>query len=138
MNKNSANNNTLDPYQAPTTHQLCVMLLFNDSLKLSFSEIRQATGMDTADLVRALRGLACIKGKAVLLKEPPVKAVSEGDTFTYNEEFQSRAFRVKLAPTSQLSENGLERTEVRKRISEDRKPQVEAAIVRIMKERFMK
>ena len=118
-----------------STHQLCVMLLFKDSSQLSFSEIRRATGMETADLSRALRGLACIKGKAVLLKEPSGKAVGEGDSFTYNEDFQSRAFRVKLAPTSQLSENGLERTEVRKRISEDRKPQVEAAIVRIMKAR---
>ena len=118
-----------------STHQLCVLLLFNDASKLSFAEIQQATGLEPVELARALKGLACIKGKAILLKEPSGKAISEGDIFTYNDNFQSRAIRVKLAPSSQVVEGSLERTEVRKKISEDRKPQVDAAIVRIMKAR---
>ena len=118
-----------------STHQLCVLLLFNDASELSFAEIRQATGLEPVELARALKGLACIKGKAILLKEPSGKAVNEGDIFAYNDDFQSRAIRVKLAPSSQVVEGSLERTEVRKKISEDRKPQVDAAIVRIMKAR---
>eukprot|EP00798_Chlamydomonas_sp_ICE-L_P002800 gene2800-12674_t len=53
-----------------TTYQMCILLLFNEVEKLSYREIHNATEIPPADLKRALQGLACVKGKSVLRKEP--------------------------------------------------------------------
>ena len=53
-----------------TTYQMCILLLFNEVEQMSYQEIAQATEIPSADLKRALQGLACVKGKSVLRKEP--------------------------------------------------------------------
>jgi len=71
----------------------------------------------------------------VLVKEPEGKVVEKGDVFTFNDGFRSKAFRVKFGSGMSLKDQGPERQEARRRIEEDRKPQVEAALVRLMKAR---
>ena len=51
--------------------QTIVLALFNDAPTQSFQEIREATGIEDAELRRTLQSLACGKIR-VLVKEPKV------------------------------------------------------------------
>ena len=44
-----------------STYQMCVLLLFNESERLSYGEILEATGIAPAELKRNLQSLACVK-----------------------------------------------------------------------------
>jgi hypothetical protein len=50
-----------------------VLALFNDAPTLSFQDIREATGIEDAELRRILQSLACGKMR-VLIKEPKASA----------------------------------------------------------------
>jgi cullin 3 len=78
---------------------------------------------------------ARIQGKNVLNKEPMSKDINQDDVFTFNEGFTSKLFKIKIGTVSAQKENDSEKAETRERVEEDRKPQIEAAIVRIMKVR---
>ena len=54
--------------------QTIVLALFNDAPTLSFQDIREATGIEDAELRRILQSLACGKMR-VLIKEPKASAV---------------------------------------------------------------
>lgn len=118
-----------------STYQAVILLLFNASDALSYREIAAATEIPPADLKRSLQSLACAKGKNVLTKEPMSKDVGEGDSFAFNERFASKLFKVKIGTVSAAKEGEAEKAETRHRVEEDRKPQIEAAIVRVMKAR---
>ena len=118
-----------------STHQMVVLLLFNDAEKLTFEEIAAATIIPEAELKRVLQSLACVKGKNVLRKEPMSKEISPGDVFSVNDSFTSKLYKVKIGTVAAQRENEVERGETRERVEEDRKPQIEAAIVRVMKAR---
>lgn len=118
-----------------TTHQMVVLLLFNDSEKLTYEEIESATAIPEAELKRVMQSLACVKGKNVLRKEPMSREINAGDVFSVNDSFSSKFVRVKIGMIAAQKETELERGETRERVEEDRKPIIEAAIVRIMKAR---
>lgn len=118
-----------------STYQMCVLMLFNNADRLSYKEIEQATEIPTSDLKRSLQSLACVKGKNVLRKEPMSKEVVEDDAFFFNEKFSSKLYKVKIGTVIAQKESEPEKQETRQRVEEDRKPQIEAAIVRIMKSR---
>mmetsp|Transcript_1703 Transcript_1703/g.5934 ORF Transcript_1703/g.5934 Transcript_1703/m.5934 type:complete len:401 (-) Transcript_1703:126-1328(-) len=118
-----------------STYQMCILLLFNDAACLSYEEIAQVTEIPTADLKRNLQSLACVKGKNVLRKDPQGKEVNAGDSFAVNDAFSSKLYKVKIGVVAAQKETEPEKQETRQRIEEDRKPQIEAAIVRIMKAR---
>ncbi|KAG9147355.1 hypothetical protein Leryth_021426 [Lithospermum erythrorhizon] len=118
-----------------STYQMCVLMLFNNSEGLSYKEIEQATEIPSSDLKRCLQSLACVKGKNVLKKEPMSKDIGEDDTFLVNDKFTSKFYKVKIGTVVAQKESEPEKQETRQRVEEDRKPQIEAAIVRIMKSR---
>mmetsp|Transcript_24421 Transcript_24421/g.53296 ORF Transcript_24421/g.53296 Transcript_24421/m.53296 type:complete len:740 (-) Transcript_24421:186-2405(-) len=118
-----------------STYQLCIILLFNESPTLSYSDIATATDIPTADLKRNLQSLALVKGKNVLRKEPMSKDISDDDVFHFNENFKSKLIKVKIGTVAAQKESDPEKQETRQKVEEDRKPQIEAAIVRIMKAR---
>lgn len=93
--------------------------------------------MATDDLKRSLQSLACVKSKNVLKKSPMSKEINEIDEFCCNESFTNKYIKVKIGTVSINSskESEAENTETRQKVEEDRKPQVEAALVRIMKAR---
>jgi len=117
-----------------STYQMCVLLLFNESDTLSYTQISEATEIPVADLKRALQSLACAKFK-ILRKEPVGRDVDDTDSFSFNEEFSAKQLRFKVGTVSAQKENEAEKQETRQKVDEDRKPQIEAAIVRIMKSR---
>ncbi|KAL4421065.1 hypothetical protein ABPG77_001360 [Micractinium sp. CCAP 211/92] len=118
-----------------STYQMAVLMLFNDADSLTYEDVEAATGIPEDDLKRVLQSLACVKGKAVLRKEPMSKDVRPGDRFSVNDAFASKLYKVKIGMVTAQRENESEKAETREKVEEDRKPQIEAAIVRIMKSR---
>jgi len=63
------------------------------------------------------------------------KDIAEDDAFFFNDKFTSKLYKVKIGTVVAQRESEPENQETRQRVEEDRKPQIEAAIVRIMKAR---
>lgn len=118
-----------------STYQMCVLMLFNNADRLSYKEIEQATEIPASDLKRCMQSMACVKGKNVLRKEPMSKDIGEDDVFFVNDKFTNKLYKVKIGTVVAQKETEPEKQETRQRVEEDRKPQIEAAIVRIMKSR---
>jgi len=118
-----------------STYQMCVLMLFNNADGLTYKDIERDTDIPASDLKRCLQSLACVKGKNVLRKEPMSKDISEDDTFYFNDKFTSKLVKVKIGTVVAQKESEPEKQETRQRVEEDRKPQIEAAVVRIMKSR---
>lgn len=68
-------------------------------------------------------------------QEPKGREVADSDDFEFNEQFSAKQIRFKVQTIAAVKESDKEKTDTRQRVEEDRKPQVEAAIVRIMKSR---
>jgi len=117
-----------------STYLTCILLQFNDSDSRSYADIAQATEIPGPELKRALQSLACAKFK-ILNKEPKGRDVDEGDVFAYNGDFSAKHLRFKVGTVTASKENDVEKQETRAKVDEDRKPQIDAALVRVMKSR---
>jgi len=120
-----------------TTFQMTVLMLFNKQERWLFEDLQQETVIPVKDLCRALQSLACAKQtQRVLVKEPKGKDINKGDIFYVNDSFTSKLHRVKIQAVAQKQgESEPERKETRNKVQEDRRHEIEAAIVRIMKSR---
>ncbi|CAK9186112.1 unnamed protein product [Ilex paraguariensis] len=118
-----------------STYQMCILMLYNNADMLSYKEIEQSTEIPASNLKWCLQTLACVKGKNILRKEPMSKDISEGDAFFFNDQFTSKFYKVKIGTVVAQKESEPTKQETRQRVGEDRKHQIEAAIVRIMKSR---
>ncbi|RRT72138.1 hypothetical protein B296_00004554 [Ensete ventricosum] len=77
-----------------------------------------------------LSSVSCVKGENVLSKD-----IAEDDAFYFNDKFTSKFFKVKISTVAAQKESEPEKQETRQRVEEDRKPQIKAVIVRIMRSR---
>ncbi|XP_071638558.1 cullin-3-like [Temnothorax longispinosus] len=119
-----------------STYQMCVLMLFNKIESFTYEEIQGETDIPERDLVRALQSLSMGKvTQRILLKHPRTKAIESTDCFCVNDSFTSKLHRVKIQTVAAKGESEPERIETRNKIDEDRKHEIEAAIVRIMKAR---
>ncbi|KAE9460567.1 hypothetical protein C3L33_07583, partial [Rhododendron williamsianum] len=111
------------------TYQAAALLLFNQSDRLSYSEIKTQLNLADDDLVRLLQSLSCSKYK-ILIKEPNTKTVTPNDNFEFNFKFtdKMRRIRIPLPPVD-------ERKKVVEDVDKDRRYSIDASIVRIMKSR---
>ncbi|KAK4730712.1 hypothetical protein R3W88_023700 [Solanum pinnatisectum] len=111
------------------TYQAAVLLLFNSSDRLSYSEIKSQLNLADDDLIRLLQSLSCAKYK-ILIKEPSNTTVSSSDHFEFNSKFtdRMRRIRVPLPPVD-------ERKKVVEDVGKERRYAIDACIVRIMKSR---
>lgn len=123
-----------------SSYQAAVLMLFNDvegeapdKQILSYTQLKESTGLEDGDLNRTLQSLACGKVR-VLTKHPKGRDVSETDTFTVNKTFTDPKFRVKINQI-QHKETKAENTATYERVAADRQFETQAAIVRIMKSR---
>eukprot|EP01023_Acetabularia_acetabulum_P049241 TRINITY_DN5249_c0_g1_i7.p1 TRINITY_DN5249_c0_g1~~TRINITY_DN5249_c0_g1_i7.p1 ORF type:complete len:627 (+),score=66.81 TRINITY_DN5249_c0_g1_i7:256-1881(+) len=113
--------------------QSIVLYLFNESDQLSYSQIRDASGIEEKELKRTLQSLAC--GKVRVLKKIPKGAeIDDADEFVFNEDFSNNLYRIKIN-TIQLKETEEENKKTNEQVLQDRQYQIDAAIVRIMKTR---
>ncbi|KAB2016301.1 hypothetical protein ES319_D08G087100v1 [Gossypium barbadense] len=111
------------------TYQAAVLLLFNASDRLSYSEIMAHLNLTHDDLLRLLHSLSCAKYK-ILSKEPNTKTISHGDYFEFNSKFTDKLRRIKV-PLPPVDE----RKKVVEDVDKDRRYAIDAALVRIMKSR---
>nr|BAW00391.1 cullin 4 [Petunia x hybrida] len=118
---------------AVSLFQTVALMLFNDAEKLSFQDIKEATGIEDKELRRTLQSLACGKVR-VLQKIPKGRDVEDDDTFVFNDQFTAPLYRIKVNAI-QMKETVEENTSTTERVFQDRQYQVDAAIVRIMKTR---
>ncbi|EZF32496.1 cullin-3 [Trichophyton mentagrophytes] len=124
-----------------STYAMVILLLFNDlpsGESLTFEEIQEKTRIPTNELIRNLQSLAVAPKTRILRKEPMSKGVQPSDKFSFNEQFTSKFTRLKIGVVSASGnkvENKEERTDTEKKTSEERGNTIEAAIVRIMKQR---
>jgi len=120
-----------------STYALVILLQF-ESLGtedfLTYEELKVATSIPDEELSRNLQSLACAKSK-ILKKHPLGRNVDPDDSFSFNEEFSSPLMRIKISTISAKVESTGERRETRDKVDEERKFQIEACIVRIMKDR---
>eukprot|EP00475_Leptophrys_vorax_P035106 TRINITY_DN57500_c0_g2_i2.p1 TRINITY_DN57500_c0_g2~~TRINITY_DN57500_c0_g2_i2.p1 ORF type:complete len:512 (-),score=153.39 TRINITY_DN57500_c0_g2_i2:54-1589(-) len=117
------------------TYQMCIMMLYNEKDSFTYSEIQDRTQIPAKELERHILSLAHPK-IGILKKKPNVKKVSPTDVFSYNSDFSSKQYRIKvrlLAVTNTESET--DASGVPEAVAEARKNRVDAAIVRIMKTR---
>ncbi|KAF2108290.1 Cullin [Lophiotrema nucula] len=123
-----------------STYGMIILLLFNDlpeGHSLTFEEIQAHTNIPHNDLVRNLQSLAVAPGKRILLKEPMSKDVKATDRFLFNESFNGKFVKIKIGVVASGNkvESDRERRETEKKNDDSRAFQIEAAVVRIMKQR---
>jgi len=118
------------------TYHMVVLLLFADrgAAALTCEEIERASGIPGPELKRTLQSLALTQFK-LLTKEPKGKEVEPTDRFAYNAAFAYKMIKFKLSVVSAAKETNEEMQASRAKINEDRNPQIDAAIVRVMKAR---
>lgn len=116
-----------------STYQMVILLLYNTTNELTFKEIQEATAIPEADLKRNLMALSMARFK-ILKPEERTKMIKPEHKFTFNAGFKSKLYRVKILQMAR-PQDGAERKQTREKIDEDRKHQIEAAIVRVMKAR---
>jgi len=120
-----------------STYQMGILLQFNTNEKMSTEDLQIATQLTASTLSNTL--LSLIKTK--VLKVDPAPAGTEEDpkiekdsTFTLNMGFRSKRQKVNInIPMRKEKEE--ESEDIHKTVEEDRKLQIQAAIVRIMKMR---
>jgi len=120
-----------------TTYQMVILLLFNTRDQLTYEEIQTETSIPERDLMRALQPLSVGKQQQrILAKTPKTREIQPTHSFKVNDSFSSSFHRVKIQQAStRQGEAEPERNETRKKVDEDRKHEIEACIVRIMKAR---
>lgn len=119
-----------------STHQMCILMLYNDNDSYTCRQLAEKTQITDKDLHRALMSLAMGKqNQRILIKHPKTKEIEPNHVFSINDSFTSKLFRVKIQAIACRGESEPERKETRDKVDEDRKHEIEAAIVRIMKAR---
>ncbi|KAI1285963.1 Cullin-3 [Halotydeus destructor] len=119
-----------------SSHQMCILMLFNNRDRFTYEELASETDIPAKDLTRALQSLALGKPtQRILLKNPKTKDIENNHVFIVNDSFTSKLHRVKIQAVTAKGESEPERKETRSKVDEDRKHEIEAAIVRIMKAR---
>lgn len=116
---------------------MIVLLLFNElaeDMCLTLEDIQTQTEIPEQDLKRTLQSLACAKYK-ILTKEPKGRDINQGDKFYFNEGFTANLARIKIQTVANKVESEGERKQTQDKVDEERKHQIEAAVVRIMKDR---
>ncbi|KIX05738.1 uncharacterized protein Z518_03710 [Rhinocladiella mackenziei CBS 650.93] len=114
-----------------STYQMAILLLFNDSDKLDYSEIKELTKM-TDETIEPAIGILC-KAR-VLIPSPEDGKAAPGTTYALNYNFKNKKVKINLNITVK-SEQKVESEDTHKTIEEDRKLLLQAVIVRIMKGR---
>uniref|UniRef100_X2AMG5 Cullin family profile domain-containing protein n=1 Tax=Capitella teleta TaxID=283909 RepID=X2AMG5_CAPTE len=119
-----------------STYQMVILMLFNNRDHWTYEEMKNESDIPERDLMRAVQSLALGKHtQRVLMKEPKSKEIEGSHVFMVNEQFTSKLHRVKIQTGAAKGESEPERKETRNKVEEDRKHEIEAAIVRIMKAR---
>jgi len=118
------------------TYQMIVLLQFNDRAEWTYKQLSESTQIPEKELKRSLQSLSMGKSaQRILVRRGTGKDIEEGDFFLVNDAFTSKLTRIKVQMVSGRAEAEPERRETMKKVEDDRKHEIEAAIVRVMKAR---
>mmetsp|Transcript_38672 Transcript_38672/g.99291 ORF Transcript_38672/g.99291 Transcript_38672/m.99291 type:complete len:465 (-) Transcript_38672:259-1653(-) len=118
-----------------TTFAAVVLQAFNDQPEgMTVESLEGVTGVKGKDMVQLVQTFALGKHK-LLTKKPPAKEVEPADELSVNTRFSSKLKKFRIALVTAKKESAEEVAQTKKNVEEDRKPQIEAAIVRVMKSR---
>ena len=117
-----------------STYQMIILLLFNSREQVTFKELAVETLIPDKQLKRSLLPLFSNPSQQILIKSSDSREIKVEDTFSVNNLFTSAVRRVKIQ--QRISKGGeRDHTETVEKIEVDRKGELEANIVRIMKSR---
>jgi cullin 3 len=119
-----------------STYGMVILLAFNDHASLSYSDLQTLTQIPEEDLIRNLQSLAVVPKTRLLTKTPMSKDVKPTDVFSINDSFSSKFVRFRVGVVAgNKAENDKEKRETADMVEKDRSHQIEASIVRTMKQR---
>lgn len=113
-----------------STYQAGILLQFNDQHQLSFDDLQVATQLTDPILRTTLLSLV----RTNVLLAAPNEDLGRTHTFTVNTQFKNKRARVMINIAVRDTQKK-ESQETQKEVEEDRRLQIQAAIVRIMKMR---
>ena len=117
-----------------TTFQMVVLLLFNLQEKVTYKEISEMAGIPFELLEVQVKSLAHPKVK-VLLKTPATAVFEPEHTFQLNEKYTSKMLKVKIPLMKTQVQARQEESDRDSEIETQRRHQIDAATVRVMKAR---
>ena len=118
------------------TYQMIILLLFNSRERVAFKEMAKETLIPDKELKKALLPLFSNALQKILIKSPGSSEIEVEDVFSINNSFTSALRRVKIQQgISKGGEGSMDHMETVEKIEVDRKGELEAYIVRIMKSR---
>ena len=119
-----------------STYSMVILLAFNDHPQLSYIDLLTLTQIPEEDLIRNLQSLAVAPKTRLLSKSPMSKDVQPTDLFRINDTFTSKFVRFRVGVVAgNKAENDKEKRETASVVEKDRAHQIEASIVRTMKQR---
>uniref|UniRef100_A0A914HNV9 Cullin family profile domain-containing protein n=1 Tax=Globodera rostochiensis TaxID=31243 RepID=A0A914HNV9_GLORO len=119
-----------------TTYMMCLLMRFNQHARMTYEQLLNETQIPDRELKRCLQSLAMGKqSQRILCRKGAGKDIESLDEFFVNDQFSSKLTRIKIQMVSGRSETEPERKETRAKVDDDRKHEIEAAIVRVMKAR---
>jgi len=119
-----------------SAYQMGVLLLFNNDKFLTGEQIQEASQLNDIALKATLVSL--IKTKVLLMAPKDAPSITKKHRFTLNDKYKNKRQRILInVPGSEgpKEEDEGKQSETQKMIEEDRKLQIQAAVVRIMKSR---
>lgn len=115
-----------------STHQMCILNLYNYTDSMTFAKIKEAVDPDDTDLVKTSL-ISLTKKYPLLIKSPRVKEIRDTDIFKLNLRHTINRRRISIPmPMAKVTEK--EKQAARASVIEDRRHGIEAAIVRVMKQ----
>jgi cullin 3 len=120
-----------------STYIMCVLMRFNEADTFTYKQLLEDTQVPDRDLKRALMSMAMGKqAQRILSRVGTSREIEEDDVFSVNDTFSSKLIRIRIQMVSaKAGESEPERKETRAKVDDDRKHEIEAAVVRVMKSR---
>ncbi|KAI1702469.1 cullin family domain-containing protein [Ditylenchus destructor] len=119
-----------------STYQMVLLMRFNQMPRITFEQLMKDTQIPEKELKRQLQSIAMGKqSQRILIRKGTGKDIEKSDEFSVNDGFTSKLTRIKIQLVSGRGETEPERKETRTKVDDDRKHEIEAAIVRVMKAR---
>ncbi|CAJ0933931.1 unnamed protein product, partial [Mesorhabditis belari] len=121
-----------------STHQMTVLLCFNTKNVFKYSELGDATNITERELQKTMQSLSMGKASQRILvrKGTTAKEIAQNDEFYVNDSFTSKLVRIKVSTIADAkSSTPKEAAVLKERVEDDRKHEIECAIVRVMKSR---
>lgn len=120
-----------------SVYQALVLLLMSDPESITYQELRTQSGISDADMRRHLLSLTSSSKKdyRVLCKTGDKRTLEPTDELTVNSSWKPKLKHVKIGLMGASKARNEEAEETQKKVTEERKINIDATIVRVMKAR---